>query len=132
MRAAAGPSVRCPTCRRPISPGSFTCSYCGAPVAAIWEDCRLVCYFLRLAAVFLLASLITGVIVVVVTDVLGLTGLGIRIVAIISAVTASADIGLWKLADVLRAPPAPWGSRPGVDGTGSSSDGKASITWKER
>jgi hypothetical protein len=104
--ATDGP-VRCPKCRRAISPESFDCPYCGAPVAFIWEDCRVACYLLRLAAVFLLASLIAGVIAIVVTDTLGMTGLGVGNVAIVSAIIAVIAIGLWKLGDALSPPPGP-------------------------
>lgn len=106
-KAATENAARCPKCRREISPESFDCSYCGAPVALIWEDCRVVCYFLRLAAVFLLTSLIAGLIAVLVTDTLGLTGLGISNLAIISVIIAVIAIALWKLGDALDPPPNP-------------------------
>ena len=107
VKAAADILVRCPKCRREISPDSIDCPYCGASVALIWEDSRVACYFLRLAAVFLLLSLIAGVIAIAVTDVLGLTGLGVGNVAIISAIIALVAIGLWKLSDTLDRPPEP-------------------------
>ena len=134
VQAAAGNLVRCPKCRRGISPGPFDCPYCGAPVALIWEDCRQACYFLRLAAGFLLASLIAGVITVLVTGSLGLTGLGIRNLAIISATIAVMAIVPWKLGDALNPPPEPYreirdgryraGPRP-PHGEGASSSGNA-------
>jgi len=108
VQVVTGSPVPCPKCLRAISPDSFACPYCGAPVAFIWEGCRQACYFLRLAAVFLLASLIAGVIAVVVTDILDLTGLSIRDLSIISAIIAVAAIGLWKLSDTLNPPPEPY------------------------
>ncbi len=107
VKVATGDPIRCPKCRREISPESLDCPYCGAPVALIWEDCRVACYFLRLAAGFLLASLIAGVIAVLVTDSLGVTGLGIRNLAIIAAIIAVIAIVLWKLSDTLNPPPEP-------------------------
>lgn len=107
MQAAADNLVPCPKCRREISPESVDCPYCGAAVAFIWEDSRVACYFLRLAAVSLLLSLTAGVIAIAVTDVLGLTGLGVGNVAIISAIIALIAIGLWKLSDTLDRPPEP-------------------------
>lgn len=121
-QVTAGNPVPCPKCRRAISPESFDCSYCAAPVAFIWEDCRVTCCFLRLAAVLLLASLIAGITAVVVTDSLGLTGLSIRNLAIISATIAVMAIVLWKLGDALNPPPEPYrefrdGRHRGVDST---------------
>ena len=105
VQVATDNPVPCPRCRREIGSKSFDCPYCGAPVAVIWEDCRVACYFLRLAALSLLASLLTGVIAIVVTDSLGLTGLGVRNLAIMPTIIAVTAIGLWKLGDALNPPP---------------------------
>jgi hypothetical protein len=70
--------------------------------------------------VFLLVSLLMGVIVIVVTDMLDVTGLGIGNAAIISAIITAVAIGLWKLSDTLHPPPKPYREfRDGRWGLGS-------------
>ena len=122
--------VPCPECRGLISPDSFTCLHCGAPVGFIWEDCRQACHVLRLGAVFLLAGLLVAIIVMLATGALQQAGVAGRDLAIVSAITAAAA-ALWKFSDALSAPRPPWELNHGADRSGSSGDGSVGRGRKE-